>query len=132
MRRMARNVTMLVALVATMAWATDSRLILVHPDRLSPDRIEIHNGETVTWRAASGQELRLEMDAYPAGHEVVERTTEIRATFREPGRHGYAVRLGGHAGAFLRGAVVVFPGDLPAESSPICAPGSSPRICFEP
>jgi plastocyanin len=114
------------------ASAVDSHVILVEGDRLSPERIEIDNGEMVTWRAPSGQSLHLEMDAHPAGHEVIERTTEIRAIFRLPGRHGYTVTLTSSAGARLRGVVVVRPSEPPGRPLPFCGPGSSTRICFEP
>jgi hypothetical protein len=122
----------LIWLVAGMAWAADAPIVVVHPDRIVPDRIQVHMGELVTWQAASGGALRLELDPHPAGHEVVVRAGRIGAYFRKPGEHWYLVSLEkGGRGKPLRGIVTVSEKTGP-EPLTTCAPESSGRICFEP
>jgi len=83
----------LLGVTVSAAGAVDAPVILVQADRLVPERLEVHLGEVVTWRAAGGRPLRLELDPHPSGHEVVVRAGEVRAYFRKPGEHWYKVTI---------------------------------------
>lgn len=120
------------ALLTATAQATDEPVVMVYADRLVPERLEVHLGELVTWRAVDGRRLRLELDPHPSGHEVVTRSGEVRAYFRKPGKHWYAVTLPGRAGKVLRGEVSVRQGQPREAPFPTCSPESSDRICLQP
>jgi hypothetical protein len=122
----------LVWFTATRVGGADAPIVVVHPDRIVPDRIQVHLGELVTWQAPSGGALRLELDPHPSAHEVVVRAGRIAAYFRTPGDHWYRVSLErGARRQQLRGIVVVAEKAEP-EPFTTCAPESSGRICFEP
>ena len=114
------------------AGAVDAPVILVQAERLVPERLEVHLGEVVTWRAAGGRPLRLELDPHPSGHEVVVRSGEVRAYFRKPGEHWYKVTTVNGPGKTLRGTVSVREGQIREEQQLICGSESSGRICIEP
>lgn len=122
----------LIGLTASGAGSSDAPVIVVHTERLIPDRLEVHLGEVVTWRAASGRHFRLELDPHPSGHEVVRRAGEVRAYFRKPGEHWYTITITNGAGKPLRGTVSVREGQSKGEPLLICGPESSGRICIEP
>src|SRR6266540_2308432 len=81
------NGALLTALVAGPVVAEDRPVISVSRLGLSPDRIQVHVGEVVRWRAAEGVKIRLEFDPHRDAHEVIQRTGEIRAAFRRTGEH---------------------------------------------
>ena len=112
--------------------AVDAPVILVEAERLIPERLEVHLGEVVTWRAAGGRVLRLELDPHPSGHEVVVRAGEVRAYFRTPGDHWYTVTIANGAGKTLRGTVSVREGQIREDPVLICGSESSRRICIAP
>jgi hypothetical protein len=112
--------------------AVDAPVILVQRGRLVPERLDVHLGEVVTWTAASGRRVRLELDPHPSGHEVVTRAGEVRAFFRKPGVHWYTVTVENGSGEPLRGTVSVHEGQSKGEQLLICEPESSGRICFGP
>ena len=122
----------LIWLSAGTAWSADAPIVVVHPDRIVPDRLRVHMGELVTWQASRGGALRLELDPHPSGHEVVVRAGRIGAYFLKPGDHWYLVSLEkGGRGKSLRGIVTVSE-KIEQEPLTTCAPESSGRICFEP
>lgn len=123
---------MLAALAAAAAWAADAPIVIVQPDRLIPERLEVGLGERVIWREGAGRLFRLEFDPHPSGHEVVVSAGEVRASFRIVGEHPYTVTVQGGARRRLRGLVSVRDGQPEAEQLLICGPNSSVRICFEP
>jgi len=129
---MASLAVVLVGLTMSGAGAIDAPMILVQAGRLIPERLEVHLGEVVTWRAAGGRHFRLELDPHPSGHEVVLRAGEVRAYFRKPGNHWYSVTITNGAGKPLRGIVSVREGQDKGEQLLICGPESSGRICIEP
>jgi hypothetical protein len=114
------------------AGAVDAPVILVQADRLVPERLEVHLGEVVTWRAAGGRPLRLELDPHPAGHEIMVRAGDVRAYFRKPGEHWYTVMILNGPGKTLRGTVSVREGQAREEQQLLCGSESSGRICIEP
>jgi hypothetical protein len=119
-------------LVAGTAWSADRPIVLVHPDRIVPARLQVHLGELVTWQAPSGGVLRLELDRHPSSHEVVVRSGRVVAYFRKPGEHWYLVSLeAGGRRKQLRGVVTVSEKSA-QEPSIACSPESSNRICVEP
>ena len=122
----------LLGVTVSAANAIDAPVILVQADRLVPERLEVHLGEVVTWRAPGGRPLRLELDPHPSGHEVVVRTGEVRAYFRKPGEHWYKVTIVNGPGKTLRGTVSVREGQVREEQLLICGSESSGRICIEP
>lgn len=122
----------LLGVTVSAAKAIDAPVILVQADRLVPERLEVHLGEVVTWRAPGGRPLRLELDPHPSGHEVVVRTGEVRAYFRKPGEHWYKVTIVNGPGKTLRGTVSVREGQIREEQLLICGSESSGRICIEP
>lgn len=124
----------IVAVVFTVsgAHAIDAPVIVVQPDKLVPERIEVHLGEVVTWRTSAGGSIRLELDPHPSGHEVVVRAGEVRAYFRKPGEHWYKVTIVNGPGKMLRGTVAVREGQIGEEQPLICGSESSGRICIEP
>ena len=122
----------LLGVTVSAANAIDAPVILVQADRLVPERLEVHLGEVVTWRAPGGRPLRLELDPHPSGHEVVVRTGEVRAYFRKPGEHWYKVTIVNGPGKTLRGTVSVREGQIREEQLLICGSESSGRICIEP
>lgn len=122
----------LLGVTVSAAGAVDAPVILVQGERLVPERLEVHVGEVVTWRASGGRPLRLELDPHPSGHEVVVRTGEVRAYFRKPGEHWYKVMIVNGPGRTLRGTVLVREGQIKEEQLLICGSESSGRICIEP
>jgi len=66
----------LLGVTVSAAGAVDAPVILVQAERLVPERLEVHVGEVVTWRAARGRPLRLELDSHPSGHGVGSRRTD--------------------------------------------------------
>jgi hypothetical protein len=114
------------------AGATDAPVILVQAERLIPERLEVHLGEVVTWRAAGGRSLRLELDPHPSAHEVVVRAGEVRAYFRKPGEHWYTVTILNGPRKTLRGKVSVRERQIREEQPLTCGSESSERICIEP
>jgi hypothetical protein len=131
-RGMVSLAVVLVGLAASAAGAIDAPVILVQPGRLNPERLEVHLGEVVIWRAAGGRQFRLELDPHPSGHEVVVRAGEVRAYFRKAGEHWYTLTITNGAGKPLRGTVSVREGQNRGEQLIICGPESSGRICIEP
>ena len=125
-------VVILLGFTVSAAGAVDAPIILVEAERLIPERLEVHPGEVVTWRATGGHPLRLELDPHPSAHEVVVRAGQVRAYFRKPGDHWYTVTLANGPGKTLRGNVSVREGLIREEQFIICGPESSGRICIEP
>lgn len=121
----------MVGVVSTAAGG-DLPVIGVSPQGLTPDRIEVHVGELVRWQAAKGLRVRLEFDPHRDAHEVIERSGEIRAIFRQPGRHWYVASIVGDGHRHARGVVIVQEPDHPVPSPLECGPESSPRLCFQP
>jgi uncharacterized protein (DUF58 family) len=119
-------------LTVSTAGAIDAPVILVQAERLIPERLEVHVGEVVTWRAAGGRPLRLELDRHPSAHEVVVRAGEVRAYFRKLGEHWYTVTILNGPGKTLRGTVSVREGQIREKKPLICGSKSSDRICIEP
>lgn len=123
-----------------MAWmvvavsGSDLPIITISPGALAPERIEVHVGEVVRWRAAEGVRIhiRLEFDAHRGAHEVIVRSGEIRAVFRQPGEHWYVASIIGDGYRHVRGMVTVRQADRSDTDLPVCAPESSPRLCFAP
>lgn len=123
---------LLVVLLAPGARAADEPVVEVSREGIRPQRIEVHVGELVIWRSGKGQILRLELDPHPTAHEVVIRTTEIRAFFRKPGLHSYSIVVQGDGPREFRGLVMVREGQGPTEPTPLCAGAAFERICVEP
>ena len=107
-------------------------MIDVSGSALSPQRLEVHVGETVTWRTAPGASLTLELDGHAGGHDLITRPGVIRAYFRAPGEHWYTARVREDGMRRLRGYVVVkAPAGRPLDDL-TCGLQSSDRICLEP
>ena len=126
------GVGFLIALVGGPTFAADQPVITVSCGGLTPDRIEVHVGEIVRWRAVKGVKTRLELDPHRDAHEVIERLEEIRAVFRRPGEHWYVASIVGDGHRHARGVVVVRESNGPASIPFSCGPASSDRICIEP
>jgi plastocyanin len=122
---------LMVGLVAT-ASGDDLPIVDVSRQGLTPDRIEVHVGELVRWRAVKGVRIRLEFDPHRDAHEVIERSGEIRAIFRQSGKHWYVASIVGDGHRHSRGVVIVREADQPVPSPVECGPESSPRLCFQP
>jgi hypothetical protein len=110
----------------------DAPVITISRHNLAPQRIEVHVGERVVWRAAGGERLRLKLDAHSAAHEVIVRTGEVHAVFLEPGEHWYAGAVVQNGHRDFRGVVNVLGGRSERPPWPVCGPGSSHLICVEP
>ena len=117
----------LIAILATVA-AASGPMVIVYPDRLAPERLVTHRDQLVRWKAPGGQQLFLELDSHPSGHEVVVRAGEVQAYFREPGEHSYTVS--DRTGRVLRGTVSIREQD--PVRSPFCSPETTGSLCFEP
>ena len=126
------SAALLTTLVAGPVVAEDRPVISVSRLGLSPDRIQVHVGEVVRWRAVEGVRIRLEFDPHRDAHEVIQRAGEIRAAFRRTGEHWYIASIGGDGHQHARGVVVVHGAEGPASFPPVCGPESSDRICIEP
>ena len=98
-------------LFASAALAADRPVIDVSSSGLVPERIEVHVGETIRWRAERGIRMRIEFDPHRDAHEVIERAGDIRAVFTRAGEHWYVASIidGGHR--HVRGVVVVYAPD---------------------
>ena len=112
--------------------AVDDPVVTVSPSDLAPQRLEVHLGERVRWRASGGQRLRLELDPHHNAHEVVVERGEIQAVFLRSGEHWYQGSLMNDGEKAFRGVVVVREADHPLDAPLICRPESSDRICFMP
>ncbi len=123
---------LLTALAAGTVVAEDRPVISVSRLGLSPDRIQVHVGEVVWWRAVEGAQIRLELDPHRDAHEVIQRAGGIRAAFRRTGEHWYIASIAGDGHQHARGVVVVHGAEGPASFPPICGPASSDLICVEP
>ena len=119
-------------LVASAAAATDSPEVAVSANRVMPERLEVHVGETVTWRSSGGQIFSLELDRHPRAHEVVIRRGVVRAYFRCPGEHWYTATLRDDGMRRLRGYVIVREAVGRPPDALTCGPQSSDQICLEP
>ena len=117
----------LIAFLATAAVASGP-IVIVYSDRLVPERLVIHRDQLVSWKTPRGQQLFLELDSHPSGHEVVVRAGEVQAYFREPGEHSYTVS--DRTGRVPRGTVSIREQD--PVRSPFCSPETTGSICFEP
>ncbi|MGH9022073.1 MAG: hypothetical protein ACRDV9_03090 [Acidimicrobiia bacterium] len=131
-RACAAGVGLLIALMGWPAFTADQPVVTVSRGGLTPDRIEVHLGEIVRWRAVKGVKIRLELDPHRDAHEVIERLEEIRAVFRRPGEHWYVASIVGHGHRNARGLVVVRESNGPASIPLVCGPASSDRICIAP
>jgi len=123
---------LLTALVAGVVVAEDRPVISVSRLGLSPDRIQVHVGEVVRWRAVEGAQIRIQFDPHRDAHEVIQRAGEMRAVFRRTGEHWFIASIVGDGHPRARGVVVVHGAEGPASFPPICAPAISDRICVEP
>jgi len=112
--------------------ADDRPIVAVSREAVSPERLEVHVGEVVTWRAAGGGRLRIELDKHRDAHEVIERTGQIRGVFRQVGEHSYEGQLVENGQRRFRGVVVVRPPTTVPQWPETCGPESSTRICFAP
>jgi len=122
----------LTVLGSVSAFSDDRPVVTVTREGVAPARLEVHVGEIVSWRSATGGRLRVELDPHPGAHEVIERGGEVRGVFRQVGEHWYAGTLIDNRRRSFRGVVVVHDaaGPVPLPSS--CARESSQRICFDP
>lgn len=123
---------LLVAWMVAAVYGSDFPIISVSRGALAPDRVEVHVGEVVQWRAKAGVRIRLEFDAHRDAHEVIVRSGEIRAVFRQPGQHWYVASIIGDGHRHARGVVIVLEADQDLADFPLCAPESSVRLCFQP
>jgi hypothetical protein len=114
------------------AFGDDQPVIMVSPNALVPQHIEVHVGELIRWRAAGGEHLHLQLDAHPHAHEAVVRSGEIRAVFLVPGVHTYEVLVISDGRRALTGTVTVKEAQGAVDLPRTCGPGSSTEICFEP
>jgi plastocyanin len=114
------------------AAADDRPVIAISPDGLTPERLEVHVGERVRWRAGDGQRIRLDLDRHPQAHEIIERSEEILAIFLLPGEHSYTASLTVDGHRHFRGTIVVRASAAKWELWPTCGAGSSDRICVAP
>ncbi len=121
-----------VAAVFSEALARNGPIITISHHNLGPEKIEVHVGELVRWRAAGGHRLRLMLDAHPEAHPVIVRVAEIRAVFLEPGEHWYVGSVVTDSERGFRGVVVVRQPEVAPELPRVCGPGSSRLICIEP
>jgi hypothetical protein len=117
---------------ATPVLAIDEPMITISGHNLGPERIEVHVGETVRWRAAGGGPVQLRLDAHPSAHPVILREGEVRAVFLQPGEHRYSGSVVRDGQRWFRGVVVVRPSSEPIDGPRICGPSSSQLICIEP
>jgi hypothetical protein len=124
--------TSLVVLGPGPGFSDDRPVVTISPDGVSPARLEVHVGEIVSWRSATGGRLRVELDAHPGAHEIIERRGEVRGVFRQVGQHWYAGSVIDNGARSFRGVVVVHRAATPVESPDTCAQESSQRICFDP
>jgi plastocyanin len=97
------GVGLLTALMVGLAFGADRPVISVSGGGLTPDRIEVHVGEIIRWRAVSGVRIRLEFDPHRDAHEVIERDEEIRAVFTRAGEHRYIASIIGDGHRHARG-----------------------------
>lgn len=118
--------------LAGRTFAADQPIITVGPDALVPQRIEVHVGELIRWRAPGGEHLHLRLDTHPHAHEAVVRSGEIRAVFLLPGVHTYEVLLITDGRRALAGTVIVKEAEAAVDPPRTCGPGSFKEICFEP
>ena len=123
---------LLASLMVAPACGADRPIVEVSVSGLAPARIEVHAGEVIAWRPIGGVRLRLAFDPHRDAHEVVEGSKEMRAVFRRPGEHWYAMTILSNGHHHARGVVVVRGPEGDPSWPSVCAPGSSPRICFEP
>jgi plastocyanin len=114
------------------AFGDDQPVVMVRPNTLVPQHIEVHVGELIRWRAAGGEHLHLQLDAHPNAHEAVVRSGEIRAVFLVPGVHTYEVLIMSDGRRALTGTVTVKEAQGAVDLPRTCGPGSSTEICFEP
>jgi hypothetical protein len=118
--------------LAARTFAADQPIITVGPDALAPQRIEVHVGELIRWRAPDGEHLHLRLDTHPHAHEAVVRSGEIRAIFLLPGVHTYEVLLITDGRKALAGTVVVKEAEAAVDPPRTCGPDSFKEVCFEP
>jgi len=118
--------------LAGRTFAADQPIIMVGPDALAPQRIEVHVGELIRWRAPGGEHLHLRLDTHPHAHEAVVRSGEIRAVFLLPGVHTYEVLLIANGRKALAGTVIVKEAEAAVDLPRACGPDSFKEICFEP
>ena len=123
--------TLLAVVAIGTAHGDDRPVVTISRQAVSPARLEVHIGEIVTWRAAGGGRLRIELDKHPDAHEVIERTGQVRGVFRQVGEHWYEGRLTDDGHRRFRGVIVVRPATAP-QWPETCSPESSMRICFAP
>ena len=126
------TVTFLSLLMTDQTTGADRPIVDVSPDGLVPARIEVHVGETITWRPIGGVRIRLEFDPHRDAHEVIETSKEVRAVFTKAGEHWYIASIAADGHQHARGVVVVQESDKGSSLPPTCGPQSSHRICFEP
>lgn len=123
--------TVAVLFLAGRTFAADQPIIIVGPDALAPQRIEVHVGELIRWRAPGGEHLHLQLEAHPGAHEAVVRSGEIRAVFLLPGVHTYEVVIT-DGRKVLAGTVVVKDAEGAVDLPLRCGSGSFKEICVEP
>ncbi len=73
--------------------ADDRPTITLSQHNIDPVTIEVHVGEIVTWRSATGDRIELRFDLHPSAHEVVAQANEVKGFFRRAGEHTYSGRL---------------------------------------
>lgn len=116
-----------------MSAASDDRpIVTVSRQAVTPARLDVHVGEVIRWRAPAGERLQIELDPHRGAHEVVVRSGEVYAVFRQPGEHWYTGSLVENGRQSFRGVVVV---EDTGTSPPLpftCGPESSARICIAP
>lgn len=112
--------------------AGDEPIITISRDAMAPPRLEVHVGEVVRWRSASGERLRLEFDPHHGAHEVIVRRSEVRVVFLREGEHWYKGRIERDGTRVFRGVVAVRAANEPVDLVPNCGPESSTRLCVAP
>ena len=113
------------------ASADDRPVIIIGTDGPTPQRLDVHVGEIVSWRGAGGERLRIQLDHHAGAHEIIERHGEVRGVFRRPGEHSYVARAG-DSRREARGIIVVKESLRPNVGLLECSAESSERICFDP
>ena len=110
--------------------AVDEPIFNVSQDSVDPQRLEVHIGEVVRWRAAGGEPLRIAFDPDRDAHEVIVRPAEIHVVFLREGKHWCVGSFEEDSRRSFRGVAGVWAArgsvDLPTE----CDSQSSRRMCI--
>jgi len=108
----------------------DRVTVVLSHHNLSPERIEVHVGDLVTWRSERGEQIHLRFDLHPHAHEVTSRFSEVHAFFRTAGEHAYSGRI--KDGRRFHGLVLVRERDAPPFATPEAQCDASNTLCIVP